>query len=317
MAEDQDLSTILDTFDNYLALIENPNMGHVVSADNIAKIFECSRFVEAAAVEVLKEDKVQCFESHLQARWSHKNRTVNYSVSYFETACDRIVEVFLKDPSVQTLAIHKLLELYTKHCGTERLNNLLGNLLTDSMCTNVIIESAMKLGVSGTDIEDEALLTTWESEFDRGRHHEVSMCIKESLKDDCVMRIIKFASRLSEASGLKKLIMQNLATEAFDCKPTFFATLADMPKKLLCKLLRDSEFEKYFLDGVFYFGRNMERRGETWHCEHEFTYELLVRTIKNLLTSSAKIAETTRNRLEDVKVLDSTVWTDVEKDALR
>ena len=317
MAETE-LSQILDMFDNYITLIENPDIGSKINTENISKVFDCCQFVEAAVEKAEQENKSKSLENHLRGLCTQEKRTKIYTVSQFASATDTLLEVFLKNSAIPTAVVNKLLELYLQNYGSEKLNSLLGSLLTDSMCTNTILESLTEIGIPETAIEDEALLIAWKDEAEKGNQNEVSFCINAMLNDNKLEKIVEFVSFLTDDSIVKKLIMQVLTAEALNCTPNFFFTLSKIDRKLLLKLLRDREFQLYFVDGVFFFGRNMERIDDEWCCEHEFTYERLVWTMKILLNASNDIAESTRNRLEIAKEhVDGAIWYDVKRDARR
>ncbi|XP_043284559.1 uncharacterized protein Ufm1 isoform X1 [Venturia canescens] len=316
---EEEVERVLLVFDNYIAHLESSGFTESTTDEEVNKVMELGHFVEAAVARATEDNKTECLESHLRARWFRdKKRTVIPTISQLRFACDGMVEVYLKDPDVPTLAMDKILQFYGKHCGAERLKNLLGNLLEISMSTNVIFESLMNLGIPETVVEDETILGAWKNEVECGKVDRVSLCIEKMVDEGELDKLIDYASSLEDESPVRNLIMQRLSTLASDYEPNLFAFLTNLETKILRRLLTYPQFQIYFFDAIFYFGRNMQFRDNSWHSEHEFHYEDLVRTLKNLSRSSDQLRAIIFQRLEHAKISATTsVWNDVERDTMR
>lgn len=316
---DEQLTQIIRIFDQYLSLVENPSIIQNVTSENISKAFDCCLFVEATIIRAEQENKLTIIQGHLHGHWSAKNRTKLYTWAELQFACDKMLEVFLKCPSITTDIIDKLLNLYVQHCGRERLGIFLENVLTNSLPANVLCNTVVELGLPLSTIHNEARLVAWDNEAAIGRHDEVDQAISQMIDDGQLNNVFEILSSLNKNSPAIKLIMKNLTrrTDAYDV--SICRAITEVNRKLLRQLVVDTDFRISLVDAIFYFGRNMHWDGESWKAQDEFNYDNLVKIFRLLFTVSDEVFNFVNNRLklskaQDMSQMDCSIWVQIEKD---
>ncbi|XP_053986378.1 uncharacterized protein LOC128880376 isoform X1 [Hylaeus volcanicus] len=310
------LLEILKMFDVYLALLENSTLGKDIDTENVVKAFQCAQFIESTIAKAYEIGKENILENHLRNHWLEENRSHVYTFSELKTACDKLLETYLKDATVSTNVIDEFLKLYVQYYGSERLNNFLRCIVINGVCTNIVIESLGNLGISESDMQDEALIMSWDLSIGNGNRHEVLECICEMFDDGLHSKIVRLAVNSHDKSKVKQLIVKLLSNKLVDNDVNVCLALANVDKKSLWKLIQsDSEFYTNFLDAVFYFARHMKRVENDWTSDCEFEYEHLLRIVKTLVNGPAGISDVIRNRVQLVKMLpNGTIWHKIEKD---
>lgn len=313
------LSTILHTFDTFLELLENPSIDKRDTKENLTKTFECALFVEATVAKAYNEKMEDTLEKYLSRHWLEKKRSRIYKCSDLKYACDKLLEIYMKDTSVSATVVDDLLKLYTRSFEIDRLNTFLLRTLRNSICANIILKSVKDLGVPVSKVEDEALIVSWEIDMENGRRMEVLQKITTLLEDGYISKIINLVTNLSDKSEIKKLIVQCLSCKVVENDVLFFLALIELEEKLILKLLNDeSEFCIYFIDAIFYFGRNMSKINGEWILNATFNYTHLLKIVKILLNGSVLVQKTLHSRIQLAKVQpDCTIWHDIEKDILQ
>ncbi|XP_057342259.1 uncharacterized protein LOC130678794 isoform X1 [Microplitis mediator] len=314
MAE-EGFEEIIKTIDTYISLIEKKNSK--ITIENISKAFDVSLFVEATVARAKDDNKLKIFESNLHGYWSTKKRTRLYTCTELQLACDRLLEVLLKDSKTTRDIIDKLLHLYVQHCGHDRFNIFIETLLTDTLAANVLLNSLVDIGLPIETIEDEARTIAWDHEASCGRHEQVDQLIQLMVIDGRVDKVLDTFSSLNTDSPARKLILNNLSKYTHDYDVPVCLAITDVDKKLLRLLLDDCDFKNNFIDAIFYFGRNMNWDGSTWKADHSFSYLHLIKIIRKLLFVSDEINKVIADRLQLAKAqIDGSIWVEVERDCL-
>lgn len=311
-----DISKILKMFDVFLTLLENPTIGEQTNTENVIKAFQCARFIEAAIAKASELDKETVLESHLHKYWLKERRSILYNYSELKNACDKLLEVYLKDNTIPTEIVDELLKCYTQHCGTDRLNEFFKCTVINGICTNIVIESLEELGIPSSDMLDEALIMSWEAFVGNGKSYEVSECIHKMYLDGCVLKLVRFAANLDDEIKAKKLIVQFLSSKIAENDASVCLAFLNIKNVLLWKLIQsNSEFYLNFLDALFYFARHMKLVEQNWTSKYEFEYKHLLQMVKTLLNVPCEIAETIYKRVQLVKAQpNGAIWHDIEKD---
>lgn len=312
-------SDTFKTIDAFLALLQSPTVGEHMTIENATQAFNCAHFVELAVAKVLAEDKQLLFEKCLHRKLERKLFSQNRDVtcSDLEKACDKLLECYLKDSRIPTKIVDEYLKLYTQHFGQDRLNTFLNEIISNSVATNMVIESLAELGISMSSMEDEALIISWQMAIANGDRDEVVECINKMLNDGHVSRLVHLTIE-SHDDVIKKLTVETFTSKLTDYDPEICIALVNTDKKLLLRLLQDStQFYVDFVDAVFYFGRNMYLTDGKWCSDFKFEYKHLCQIVKILLNGPRIIREQVYNRISTVKTQpDSEIWSNVEADIL-
>ncbi|XP_017876194.1 uncharacterized protein LOC108622642 isoform X1 [Ceratina calcarata] len=307
---------ILKMFDTFIVLIENPTVSGQMNIENVLKAFQCAQFIELTINKAYEVGKETVLENNLQKHWLKEGRSDFYKCSEFRKACDKLLEIYLKDTNVSIDVVDELFKLYVQHCGTDRLNDFVKQILINGICTNIIVGSLEKLGIDALDIQQDALIMSWELLISRGDENEVSDCIRKVLNDGFHSKLVHVAVNLQSSSNVKRLIITALSSRLMSNDVNVCLALINLKKAPLFKLmLNNSELYTYFLDCLFYFARNMKQVDNQWISKCEFEYEHLVKTIEVLLDGPPEISKITHNRMQIVKTQSGgTIWRKIEND---
>lgn len=313
---EQEFDEILKMFDKLVVLMENPSISTQMNTTNVVNAFKCAHFIESTIAKANEIGKEDILENNLHDHWVKEGRSNLYRCSELANACDKLLEVYLKDNNISTDVVDEFIKLYVQDCGSERLNAFLGHILIKGVCTNIVIESLENLGVSALDMQDEALIMSWELLISNGNEFEVSDCIYKMFNNGFHSKLVHFAVNLHDDSTIKCLIIKVLSRKLVENDENVCLALAYVDAKSLWKLMKkDLELYANFLDSVFYFARHMEEVDNNWTSNCEFKYEHLVKIVKILQNAPAEISEVIYNRVQLVKTHpNGTIWRKVEKD---
>ncbi|XP_068984588.1 uncharacterized protein [Bombus flavifrons] len=311
-----DFLEVLKMFNTFLVLIENPRVSQETSIENVIKAFQCAQFIEVTIAKAYEIGKENVLDNNLHSHWLKESRSNLYKCSELKNACDKLLEVYLKDTNISTDIVDEFLKLYIQYCGNERFNDFLRRILVNGVCTNIVIESLEKLGVSALDMQDEALIISWESLISNGNEYEVLEYIHKMINDGFHSKLVHFAANLHNNSKSKALIVQVLSNRLVHNDTNVCLALIKVKQKLLWKLMQKySEFYTNFLDSIFYFARHMKQVENQWISNCEFKYEHLLKVIEVLLNGPTEISEIMYNRMKLVKTHpNGTIWHKIEKD---
>ncbi|XP_046822530.1 uncharacterized protein LOC124425753 [Vespa crabro] len=309
-------SQILHVFDKFLELLENSHISTQVTKETVNKTFECAKFIEATVTKAYNEKMEDILENYLRQHWVKEKKTKIYKCNDLKCACDKLLEIYMKDTSISTTIIDDFLKLYIQSFGIDRLNNFLLCTLRNSTCTNMILESLEDIGLSMSKIEDEALIMSWEYDLENGQQMEVSQKITKILEDGHLSRLIPLFINLHNKSKLKMLFMKCLSCKVIENDVLFCLALINIEEKSFLSLLKDSsEFCINFVDTIFYFGRNMSKINNEWILDSTFNYNDLLKIMHRLLNGPNVVHEIVHSRLQLAKMQpDCTVWHSIEKD---
>lgn len=311
-------SEFFETFDVFCTLLENPNISKEVTIENMAQVFNCAQFIEAAIAKAQAEEKECVLEKCLQEYRKLKGKSFSYTFSDLAKACDKLLEHYLKNIHLSTQIVDEYMKLYTEHFGYDRLNVFLKQLMRNSISVNTIIESLEELGIPLSHMENEALIMSWEMAITDGNKTGVIKCINEMINDDQVSRLVCLITELHDNNVIMELVKEIFTSKLIENHPAICVALTDIKRKLLLKLLQDDyNFCTNFIDAIFYFGRNMQQIDKDWLSDYDFKYEHLCKIMKILLNGPPVISELIYNRLSVAKTQpDGKIWNDIEKTVL-
>ncbi|XP_014611340.1 PREDICTED: uncharacterized protein LOC106790742 [Polistes canadensis] len=309
-------SQILHIFDIFIELLVNPLINTHITKETVIKTFECAAFVEATVTKAYNEKKEDVLENYLRQHWLKEKRTRIYKCSDLKCACDKLLEIYMKDISIPTAIVDDFLKLYVQSFGIDRFNTFLLSTLRSSMCTNIILESLEDLDLSMSKVEDEALIMSWEHDIENGQQIKVSEKITKILEDGHLSRIISLIINLHNESKVKMLFMKCLACKVIENDVTFCLALFDIEEKFFLRLLNEShEFCINLVDAIFYFGRNMSHVNNEWILNSTFNYNNLLKIIYQLLNGPDVVRKMVYDRLQLAKMqANNTIWYSIDKD---
>ncbi|XP_012141370.2 ubiquitin-fold modifier 1 isoform X1 [Megachile rotundata] len=311
-----DFLEIQKMFDTFLVLLENPAVYEEISIQDTVKAFQCAQFIETTIAKAQEVGKEEILENNLHNYWSSKGRLNLYKCSELKNACDKLLEVYLKDSTISVDIVDEFLKLYIEYCGISRLNDTLKHILINGVCTNIIIESLIELGVSTCNMQDEALVMSWELLISNNNEHQVLECIHKMFNDGLYSKLTEFAVNLYDNSKVKQIIVQLLSDKLMQNDVNVCLALANISDKSLRKLMQKNlELYTNFLDTIFYFARHMIQDQNHWVSDCEFKYDHLVKVVKILLNGPDEISKIIYKRVQLVKAQpNGTVWCKIEKD---
>ncbi|XP_072750978.1 uncharacterized protein [Anoplolepis gracilipes] len=312
-------SEVFKTIDVFFALLQSPIVSDQITVENMIQAFNCAYFIEVAIKKVQAENIKLTFEEYLRCKSERKlfPQSRNITCSDLEKACDKLLEHYLKDSYIPTEIVDEYLKLYSQHFGCDRLNAFLNQVISKSFATNMVIESLEELGVPLSNMEDEALIMTWQMAIANKDQSELEKCINKMLNDGHVSRLIHLTIE-SHDDTIRKLIIQIFSSKLIHYDPEICIAFINTDKKLLLKLLqKDNSFCIDFIDAIFYFGRNMYLVDEKWCSDFKFQYKHLCKIMKILLSGPRVICELVYNRMSAVKTQpDNDIWNNIEIDIL-
>ncbi|XP_019697455.1 uncharacterized protein LOC109503953 [Harpegnathos saltator] len=308
-------SEFFETFDAFYTLLENLDINKQITIDNVTQAFNCACFIEATIAKIQAEGKEYDFEKCLQEYRRLEGKSLSHTCFYLAKACDKLLERYLKDSHFPNEIVDEYLKLYTQHFGHDRLKVFLSRLISNSIAVSTIVESLEELEVPLSNIENEALIMSWEIAVTSGDKNGVIKCINKMINDGDVSRLIALITELCDDNAIGILIKEILTSKLVENHPAICIALVNMKRKLLLKLLKnDYTFCTNFIDAIFYFGRNMRQVNGNWLSDHDFKYEHLCKIFQILLNGPCVIYEQVYNRLSVVKTQpDNKIWNDVER----
>lgn len=311
-----DFLEIQKMFDTFLVLLENPTVYEEISTQDIVKAFQCAQFIETTIAKAQEIGKEEILENNLHNYWLREGRSNLYKCSELKNACDKLLEVCLKDSTISIDIVDEFFKLYIEYCGISRLNDILKHILINGVCTNIVIESLIELGVSTSNMQDEALVMSWELLISNNNEYEVLECIHKMFNDGYHLKLTEFAANLYDNSKVKQIIIQLLSDKLVQNDVNVCLALVNISDKSLRKLMRkNSELYTNFLDTIFYFARHMIQEQNHWVSDCEFKYDHLIKVVKILLNDPDEISEIIYKRVQLVKSHpNGTIWCKIEKD---
>lgn len=311
-----DFLEILKMFNAFLVFIENPNVYEEINTENVIKIFQCAQFIEITIAKAYEIGKENVLDNNLHSHWLKEGRSSLYKCSELKYACDKLLEIYLKDTNISTDIIDEFLKLYIEYCGNDRFNNFLKHILINGICTNIIIESFEKLDISASNIQDEALIMSWEFLIGNNNEYEVLQCIHKMFDDGFYLKLIQFADNLDNNNKIKQIIVQLLSNKLIQNDVNLCLIFINIKQTLLWNFMqKNPEVYTNFLDSIFYFARHMKEIENHWISNYEFKYEHLIKIVEMLLNGPTEISDIIYNRMKLVKTHpNGTIWHKIEKD---
>ncbi|XP_043482295.1 uncharacterized protein LOC122511229 [Leptopilina heterotoma] len=304
---------VLEVFVTFCKIIDEPPLTESMEKQDFVKIYDCCEFIENFITKVREQEKEVEFEKYLNYRLS-----TTYQCSNFEKACDKMLEILMKDPRVSTRKIDILFSIYIQRFGQERFRTFLDSNLKDAMYSNLILNSLAEQQVPISELRDDAIFFTWDKQVTNGKKIEVAQYIDNMLDDNQVSKLIDGCLNSKMKPKTKNLIMERFTLRAFENNRKFFQEILEVePTKLVKILQENSKFCTNFLDTVFYFGRSMFFQEGNWISEEGVQYEDIAKIFRILLTESNEISCQTQRQLNIAKEMDGNFWEDIERDCVR
>lgn len=310
-------SEFFKTIDVFFTLLQSP-VSEQTTVENVTRAFNCAYFIEVAIEKIRTEDENwrdsfdKCLSRKLERQLFPLNQ--NITCSDLEKACDKLLERYLKDSLISTEVIDEYLKLYTQKFDCDRLNACLKQMLSNSIATNVIIDSLQELGVPLSYMEDEALIMSWQMAIANRDKNEVTECINRMVNDGHVSRLMHLTIE-SNDDVIRKLVVEIFTSKLVDYDSEICVALVNTEKKVLLKFLQnDTDFCIIFIDAIFYFSRNMYLVDGKWCSDVKFEYEHLCKIITILLNSPITIRQRVYNRILaviDCALPNSKIWKDI------
>ena len=107
---EHDFLEILKMFNAFLVFIENPNVCEEINTENVTKIFQCAQFIEITIAKAYEIGKENVLDNNLQSHWLKEDRSNLYKCSELKYACDKLLEIYLKDTNISTDIIDEFLK---------------------------------------------------------------------------------------------------------------------------------------------------------------------------------------------------------------
>lgn len=311
---DSEFDQVVTVFMAYKQILEKPYLAENMEEKDLNKAYDYCTFIESFISNVHEQKKEVDFEKYLNYRLS-----TTYECSDFEKACDKMLEIFMKDSRISTKKIDLLFNIYIRRFGQERFKKFLNTTIKDAMCFNLILNSLVEQQIPISELHDEAIFFTWDKQICNGKLIEVTEYIDNMLDDHQILKLVNAILNIKMKSKTKKLIMERFTLRAFENNVKFFQEIIKIHSQSLIQILSEnSKFCDNFLDTVFYFGRSMIYKDGYWISEEGIQYEDIAQIFRTLLTESNDISCRTQRQLNIAKEMeDGDFWEEIERDCIR
>lgn len=317
MSQSEQFTSQFPLIRKYVELLENETAQSKLTLANVDKAFELSRYVEAAVLEARKEAKEVAFDAHLRSAWSRMDRSVVYCLNDLEFACDKMLETYLKTPKIPIEIVDKLLDLYFRHCGRERLGKFMDNLLTNCMLNNFTLELLGDLRVEESEIKGKAIFADWEFKIKCNRHNDVTRLIDQSLERGKLRDLIKLVGE-ERGGELERRVYEDLIYRAHVNDIPLFIAVSNLDKQSFSSLLKNPELSSKVVETIFYLCKNMTRNEDGEWRFREIEYNHIVKTVQSLIRGSREKEIAIKKKIREQKALnESRIWTTLEIDCFR
>ncbi|KAJ8951724.1 hypothetical protein NQ318_012574 [Aromia moschata] len=307
------INQILNSFDNFIIIIENDVWFKSAKADDIKTAFKLGYFLEKSFAHFKSENSLNEFIHVLERWWKMKNSSENVA----ETTLDIAVRV------------------YTSIFPRQRLQQVLNNLLVVSCSHQALTDfaNAVMTDHDKKDLEYQLRLTSWSDFLETGRGN----IIKDEITD--YLSLHKIESRLHLLLGVlslnvflesekcvQNIILENLLQKMLDrsiLSKSFWVTLLrKIDLNIVSKVC--SNFEG-FLFSIFsfimYLGGMMRNENGMWKSDSvtsvcpEITYNDLVIIIRSICDTSSVLKDFAISELNEAKEhIETSIWDEIKQD---
>lgn len=313
----ESLNEVLTIIDIYCQAIENHDIHIKEDMHIMKKIFQTCKYIELVIKKVEGEKKEVEFENQVNIWMQKKSKRTVYKCTDFKNACDKILELYLKQEKLSNEFVDEAIKVYTEHCGVVRLEANINRIMINSMQANAILQIFKNLEIDMSDIEDELEIASWENEIAKGEKTKIMSGLVDMFKEQQISKLIQMAYKSSSESSVNAMILEFFTIKLEDNHESLYSELKNVQRKVLLKLLNDnSKFQVSFIDATFFIGRTMKRDEEdNWVTDSGFSYDNLKNVISSLLDGPDELYESIRARINTAQVLDE-IWKDVARDCI-
>lgn len=278
--------------------------------------FDTCKFLESVVHNVLQNENTQNFERLLNSYLHEQGKLTTHKTSDFANACDRFLEMCLKNQTIPSKLVITICTTYVYHYSTEKLRNCFQKIISNSLYTNAIVQSLSTLGLSA-EVEEEMLTSNWECQIQMGKGDAVWEIVQNIKEEGKLLTLVRMAA-MTRDKATRKLIMKSFTAELKNYDVGFVLSLLQVEDKFLWKLMEaDLEFRQDLIDATFFFCRHMKQKGKTWEMDDGMTYEHVLKIFKILLNADEKTIEIVRKTMDSMMEMNSDeIWHDLEIDCI-
>lgn len=303
------LEKVLKAVDFFFNIIDKSQNLDDLDFSNMYKIWDNCIFIENLHKKVKEDEKEVAFENNLNAYMRSKKKTKIYYLSDLDNACNKFLELCIKNKTINNSIIDELLKKYVSHHGNDKFKEFVNKIMTEAMHVKALVKVLENLQCSNSELEVGVLSAAWNNEIILGNKKNVIELIENMYNGGQVSKLIEVAYRSKEDSGVAKLLLEFFAYRLNDYDSVLFRNFITTKNKILKKFLNEDRFKISFMDATFYFGRNLNQ------FDNELSYEDIKHVILILLDGSEDLHNLTLERIASAKPLDD-VWTDIEQDCV-
>ncbi|VEN54222.1 unnamed protein product [Callosobruchus maculatus] len=326
------ITQILNSFDKFISLIENPYWVKKAKVEEIKTAFKLGVFIEKV-ISNFATSELDQFNSILRKHWKTNSHFKMYDEEFFELACDKLLELFFKTENISENILDIAIRVYTSLHKQERLKNCLSKLILYSSSVEAMADF-VKTFNDPKHLEYVSLLHYWSHLY----HTKKSDIVKNSIID--MLKSYKVSSSLHVLIGIlsldeieepdpsvQQLILRILLDKMLDrsllSKEFWLALCKHIDKSLLTNICaKHEDFLTSFLNFIIYSGSLMNKISVgVWTTDSkisfctEIGYSDILQLLSSLLKCSEKVKTAIFDRLCDAKSeSNSEIWDDLIKD---
>nr|CAH7733135.1 unnamed protein product [Callosobruchus chinensis] len=326
------ITQILNSFDKFTNLIENPCWVKKAKVEEIKTAFKLGLFIEKVTSN-FNASELDQFNSILHKWWKTNNHLKMYQEEFFELACDKLLELFFKTENIPENILDIAIRVYTSLHKQERLKNCLSQLIIYSSSLGAVADFVKT--VSDTkNLEYVSVLHNWSHLCHTKKQDIVKNSITDMLKSykvtsslHVLIGILSLDVVKEPDSSVQQLILKILLDKMLDrslLSKEFWLTLCKcIDKALLAKVCaKHDHFLTSFLNFIIYSGSLMNKTpsgGWTTDSKISFCTEIeyadILQLLSSLMESSQKVKKYIFDTLCDAKSeFDSDIWDHLMKD---
>ncbi|CAH2006355.1 unnamed protein product [Acanthoscelides obtectus] len=326
------ITLILNSFDKFIHLIENPYWVKKANVEEIKTAFKLGSFIE----KVIKNfgiNELEQFNIILQKWWKTNNHYKIYDKCFFELACDKLLGLFFKTENIPENILEIAIRVYTSLYKQERLRSFLSKMIIQSSSVEAVADF-VKIVSDPKELEYAIVLQHWTHLCQTKKQDIVKNNIAEMLKSYKVTSSLPILIGVLSIDDIKEsdiftqhLILQSLLDKLLDrsllSKEFWIALCKMVDKTLLIKVCaKNEDFLISLLNFVVYTGSLMNKACQgVWQTDSrisfctEIGYDDIFQILNSLVKADEKVRKVVIGRLSDAKSeFDSDIWDDLKRD---
>ncbi|KAJ8927111.1 hypothetical protein NQ314_020384 [Rhamnusium bicolor] len=329
------IKQILNSFDNLVTILENPNWAKSVKTEEIKTAFKLGCFIEKTMAYFVSRNNSSEFINMLNKWWNTKTRSKVYSVFFFQFACDQLLIKFFKCENIAEATLDITIRVYTSIFPRARLQKVLNSLILLSSSYETITEFAKDnmTVIEAKEFEYHLKLTNWSNLLISGQQNYVSAEIENSLslyKVESALYLLIGILSLNNISDSNEELVQSIILEKILQKMLdrsvlskhFWLTLFKQIE-LDCICNACNNFKEFFIslfNFIIYIGSMMVKDDIIWKSDTtvslcpEISYHDLLAFIRNI-SNSPTLKESVIEKLnEATQYTDSCIWDEIKQE---